>query len=65
MNIYEYIIPVNRSCKASPRECAGSEDTTNVLNPLSANLTAQLAAEVVLPTPPYISCYGLYHYIII
>ena len=36
----------------SDRLCAGSVDTTSVLCPAAANLTASDAARLVLPTPP-------------
>mmetsp|Transcript_14405 Transcript_14405/g.43641 ORF Transcript_14405/g.43641 Transcript_14405/m.43641 type:complete len:245 (+) Transcript_14405:534-1268(+) len=39
--------------RASPRECAGSVETTHVLNPASAAATAIVAAVVDLPTPPF------------
>ena len=44
--------PDNGCIRASPRECAGSVLTTSVRIPASLKRTAQLAAVVVLPTPP-------------
>ena len=39
--------------KESDNECAGSVETTNVVCPAAANLTARDAARLVLPTPPF------------
>src|SRR5712691_1897554 len=42
----------SRCPSASPRECAGSVETTRTLRPDSARPTAAAAEHVVLPTPP-------------
>mmetsp|Transcript_10733 Transcript_10733/g.23071 ORF Transcript_10733/g.23071 Transcript_10733/m.23071 type:complete len:261 (-) Transcript_10733:1388-2170(-) len=44
--------PVKSWSNESLSECAGSVDTTRVGRPSDANLTARLAAQLVLPTPP-------------
>jgi hypothetical protein len=43
-----------RTCaRESPRECAGSVETTSVVCPSCAKRTASEAARLVLPTPPF------------
>mmetsp|Transcript_15763 Transcript_15763/g.44894 ORF Transcript_15763/g.44894 Transcript_15763/m.44894 type:complete len:423 (+) Transcript_15763:890-2158(+) len=44
--------PSSFTPKASPRECAGSVDTTSTRRPSRASRTASEALMVVLPTPP-------------
>src|SRR5204862_819342 len=43
---------VSRTASASPRECAGSVDTTRTRCDEREAATARAAAHVVLPTPP-------------
>ena len=44
--------PPSSASSASPRECAGSVETTSALRPDRASWAAVAAASVVLPTPP-------------
>mmetsp|Transcript_60411 Transcript_60411/g.124237 ORF Transcript_60411/g.124237 Transcript_60411/m.124237 type:complete len:210 (+) Transcript_60411:459-1088(+) len=47
-------LPPERSViKASPKECAGSVESTSVRSPSSANFTAMAALVLVFPTPPF------------
>ena len=50
--MYRRVAAESRASSASPRECAGSVETTRVRAPVFESASAAAAAQVVFPTPP-------------